>query len=288
MKPASALPASELDFIRQAAQFLENPNLLIRMVNRVGKPIENIQKHLPEKAHGMITEASRSALNAALKTALTTIQDKTPAIQTFTISAEEASRTGRLHLFATAATGAVGGAFGLASLPLELPVTTCIMMRSIAQIASRFGADLNDPEAQLQCLYVFSLGSPSAKDDATETGYYASRLGFAHLMREAASYLAAHSFKRAILGYHSKGFAPPLVRFITSLAARFEIVVTQKTMAELLPLIGAAGGALINGAFTGYFNDAAHYHFGLRRLELTYGQETIQKLYSEASRTSAT
>ena len=41
------------------------------------------------------------------------------------------------------ASGAAGGAFGLATLPLELPVSTVIMLRSIADIAISEGEDLS-------------------------------------------------------------------------------------------------------------------------------------------------
>jgi hypothetical protein len=40
-----------------------------------------------------------------------------------------------LHKALATASGAAGGAFGLAALPFELPVSTIIMLRSIADIA---------------------------------------------------------------------------------------------------------------------------------------------------------
>ena len=48
---------------------------------------------------------------------------------------------------------------------------------------------------------------------------------------------------------------PMLVRFITQVASRFGIVVTQKVAAQALPVIGALGGGavdyFIHGAFLG-------------------------------------
>ena len=40
-----------------------------------------------------------------------------------------------MHKALATASGAAGGAFGLATLPIELPVSTIIMLRSIADIA---------------------------------------------------------------------------------------------------------------------------------------------------------
>ena len=52
-----------------------------------------------------------------------------------------ASATAAPSIVLSAASGAAGGAFGLASLPVELPVSTTIMLRSIADIARAEGED---------------------------------------------------------------------------------------------------------------------------------------------------
>jgi EcsC protein family len=67
------------------------------------------------------------------------------------------------------ASGAAGGAFGLPTLPIELPVSTIIMLRSIADIARNEGEDLSDPETALSCLEVFALGGRAKSDDASES-----------------------------------------------------------------------------------------------------------------------
>ena len=52
-----------------------------------------------------------------------------------------------------------------------------------------------------------------------------------------------------------------LVRFITQVASRFGIVVTQKVAAQALPVIGALGGGAVNYAFMEHFQDVARGHF---------------------------
>ena len=79
-----------------------------------------------------------------------------------------------------------------------------------------------------------------------------------------------------------KGSAPVLIRLLGTIASRFEVVVAEKILAEAIPVIGAAGGAAINTAFTDYFNRTAYYHFGLRFLEKKHGPQTIEQIYSEA------
>jgi EcsC protein family len=63
-----------------------------------------------------------------------------------------------LHKALAATSGAVGGSFGLPALPIELLISTVIMLRSIGDVARAEGEDLHDPETALSCLQVFALG----------------------------------------------------------------------------------------------------------------------------------
>ena len=77
----------------------------------------------------------------------------------------------------------------------------------------------------------------------------------------------------------SSGSAPPLVRFLAKVASQFEVRITKKFLAQATPVLGAAGGAAVNAAFSHFFNQCARYHFGLRRLERTYGADAVKALY---------
>src|SRR5262249_8123008 len=127
----------------------------------------------------------------------------------------------------------VGGAFGLASLPIELPLSTIIMLRSIAEIARGEGEDLSDPEAALSCVQVFALGGRPGSADASESGYFAVRGILAKSVTQAARFVVER-------GVVEEG-GPVLVRFITQVASRFGLVVTQKLAAQAIPLVGALG-----------------------------------------------
>ena len=74
----------------------------------------------------------------------------------------------------------------MVALPLELPVSTIIMLRSIADIAQNEGEDLSEPEAALSCMQVFALGGRAGSDDASESGYFAVRGVLAMSVTEAA------------------------------------------------------------------------------------------------------
>ena len=180
-----------------------------------------------------------------------------------------------LHKALATASGAAGGAFGLAMLPIELPVSTMIMLRSIADIARSEGEDLSDPEAALSCVQVFALGGRSGSDDASESGYFAVRGLLAKSVTEAARFVA----QRGLV----KEGAPIMVRFLTEVASRFGVVVSQKVAAQAFPIIGALGGAAVNYAFLEHFQDVARGHFTVRRLERRYGKELVRREYARLS-----
>jgi hypothetical protein len=273
-----SITPSEKAFLQEAAKFLENPSVLTRIANKLGQPIEFLQHQLPDKVKGAIRTATDKSLRKALEIAVETIPQTGPSME-FAESQQAAEEGNRWHTLGTVVTGTVGGFFGLVALPLELPVTTTLMLRSIAQNADHFGADLRDPRTQLECLYVFTLGTPSKLDDALETSYYASRLGFSEILQQATRYVAAHSVQEILRGL-DKGTAPILLRLLAKIAAQFEIAVSEKVLSGALPIIGAAGGAAINAAFTHYFNEAAKFHFGIRKLEKECGEDVVRRLYT--------
>src|SRR3954470_5758661 len=249
----------DLAALRRAVQSLEHPGLAARLTNIAGKPIEIIGRVLPASASQVIATATAKGLEVALKVALRTLQRNPFA------------GSHLLHKALATASGAVGGAFGLATLPIELPVSTIIMLRSIADIAQSEGEDLSDPETALSCVQVFALGGRSGSTDASESGYFAVRGMLAKSVTEAARFIAER-------GVVEQG-APVLVRFITQVASRFGAVVTQKVAAQALPIIGALGGAAVNYAFIEHFQEMARGHFTVRRLERAYGKVAVRAEY---------
>src|SRR5471032_583749 len=112
----------------------------------IGKPVEFIGYALPAFASKTLASATSKGLEAALNVALRTLP-RSPW-----------SRSQLFHRALATASGAAGGTFGLAALPIELPVSTIIMLRAIADIAQGEGEDLSNPESALSCLQVFALG----------------------------------------------------------------------------------------------------------------------------------
>lgn len=240
-----------------AKNLLENPTLAARITDLIGRPIEAGIKMLPQGWSDMVNKSTMISLEKALDVALLTLHDR-PRTEAWE----------KLHKLAVTATGAGGGAFGLAALPFELPVSTTIMLRSIADIARSEGERLHVIEAKFACLEVFALGGRSASDDAS---YFFIRGLFAKTVSQAAKYIAEK-------GLATKG-APALVKFITQIATRFGASVSQKVAAQAVPGIGAVGGAIINLLFIDHFQSMARGHFIVRRLERNYSPELVRKEY---------
>lgn len=251
--------AQDLDDLRYAKYLLENPSLAARITSLLGTPIEKSLAMLPQGASEAIAAATHKALETALEISIATLEDKPQ------------QATNWLHKTYVGLSGAAGGAFGLAALAIELPISTTLILRSIADIARSEGEAIKTPQAKLACLEVFALGGRSSSDDATESGYFVVRATLAKTMSEAAQYMAARGVVEET--------APPVVRFITQVAARFGVPVTEKAMAQALPVVGAAGGALINTLFIDHFQAISRGHFIVRRLERTYGEQVVKNAY---------
>ncbi len=255
-----ALSANELNDLKMAKRLLEKPGLAARVSALAGKPVELVLKKLPAALHGTVHTATQTAIEKALDIALMTIKQD-----------EQKQSSKMWHKLAAGASGAVGGMFGLPALAVELPVSTTIMLRSIADIARSEGEDLRQAEARLQCLQVLAMGGTSQGDDFTEPGYFAARAALAKAVSEAVEHIAKH-------GLTQQG-APAIVRLISQIAARFSIIVSEKIAAQAVPVVGALGGAAINTLFIGHYQDMGRSHFMIRRLERLHGQEVIRQVY---------
>jgi hypothetical protein len=252
------LTAAERHDLVYAKSLLENPGLTARLARLLGSPIEKAFKMLPANWSDLVQKATRSALNRALVIAIATIGNPKPR-----------RSSERFHQLLAGATGGIGGAFGLASLPLELPISTAIMLRSIADIARSEGHDLRTIEVKLDCLEVFALGGKA--NSAAESGYWAVRAALARAVAEAASYAAEK-------GALDKS-APVMIRLVSGIAARFGVVVSEEVAAKAVPIVGAASGSAINVLFINHFQDMARGHFIVRRLERLHGTETVREEY---------
>jgi hypothetical protein len=238
------LSAQDYADLKAAAASLEGSSLAMTIATKAGMPMEALMRLLPERSQAAISMAVDKA-----------------------------------HTLTTAVTGAVGGFFGLPGMLVELPVTTTVMLHSIAAIAAAQGEDLSQPESALSCLEVLALGPQGKHGEAYESAYYATRAALAQVTRDAAAYVAQQGL--------AKEGAPVLISFLSKVASRFGLEVSEKAAAQLIPVAGAAGGLALNVLFTSHFQQLAHGHFTVRRLERKYGSEIVRREYDLARPASA-
>lgn len=260
-----SLSETDQEALAAAVRRLEKPSLAGRLAAIAGKPVGLVQRALPAIATTAVAKTAEQALGRALEVALFSLRDRRFA-------------GGRkLHSGLACASGAIGGAFGLVALAVELPISTMIMLRAIAAIAREEGEDLTDPKTGLACLEVFALGGPTTDQSGAETDYFAVRAMLARGLVEAADLVLDKGALR-------QG-APLLVRFMTQIASRFGVVVSQKVAAQAVAVVGALSGAAINLAFTEHFQEIARGHFTVRRLERVYGSDVVRAEYERIKST---
>ncbi|MEN1972333.1 EcsC family protein [Luteimonas sp. MJ204] len=258
----AALDAAALSELRQARALLENPGLAAQLANLVGAPLEYVmEKRLPASMTRLVNALVRTALRQSLRMAVATLGKD---------AASSAPRN-RGHTIAAATSGAVGGAFGFAGLAVELPLTTTLILRSIAGIARAEGEPLDDPATMLACFEVLTMGGRASADDGAESGYFAARAVLAQQVAAAAEYVAVH-------GLVGKG-GPLIVQLLSAIASRFSVNLGHKVALQAVPVVGAASGAALNTLFMRHFQSMARGHFTIRRLERLHGVDAVRRAY---------
>lgn len=255
---------SEIDReeLQMAKGLLENPGLAARITNFIGMPIEKGFEMLPKNWNEKVVKITHTAIKRSSEAALFTVKD------------QPGKKTSKgWHKLAVAASGGIGGFFGFPGLAVEIPVSTTLMLRSIADIARSQGESVKSVETKLECMQVLALGGKSVLDDSTESGYYLTRALLTKSLTEAAEFITKK-------GFVEEG-APVLVRFFANISSRFGIQVSEKAAAQAVPIIGAVSGAALNTIFIDHFQNMATGHFIIRKLERIYGKEAIEELYKQ-------
>jgi hypothetical protein len=262
-----AITPADAAALKSAVKQLEGRNFAAKLADYAGVPVNRVLGFLPRPVKGQIRSVVRDAIMKGLEVAVDTLDEKPPRSPAIGFSS-----------FLAGVTGGVGGLFGFGALAIELPMTTTLMLRAIAEIAQHQGEDLSTIEARLACLEVFAYGAkPNA--EGADVGYYAARALISKYTHDVAALVLE---RRAI-----DASAPVVASFIGEIVSRFGLVVSDKVAAGALPVLGALGGATVNMIFMDHFQRIAQGHFALRRLERTYGSANIRKRYDElAQRTS--
>jgi len=264
--PAPLLNEAEKAELERAVRLLERTSLPVRLAHLIGAPLEGLSRALPKGARDTIQVASDKALRFAFNAALASL-GRERAEGRLGLSGwgwlDDALSSDWSAKASVLLTGSAGGAAGLAGTAVELPITTTLILRSIAQIGQMEGEDVSTEDFKIACLSVLAMGGPDIGDDAAESGYFAIRLAVAETIKSAAG----------------KSLAELLPAILLTIAKKFGAAATLKFSAQMAPLVGGIAGATINYVFIDHFQDKARGHFTLRRLERRHGQDAIKAAY---------
>lgn len=269
------MSAEDLEAIKSAKSSMEDIGMLMRGLNKLGDGIDSGLKMIPQKQQVWLQKNVNNILMGLVKSNLATMEKG----ELFKEPSQKIYKT--LVTASGALSGVLGAATGIGTAVFvsELALSTKFIMRSIMDIARSEGEDLYNLETQLSCLQVFSLGGNSKDDDGLETSYYTSKIALDNALKGATSYLGKNGIHGLNKLFLSSG--NPLMKLISTVTSKFTMQVSEKFIAQAVPLIGAAGGGSINYLFIDHFQKMAKAHFTIRRLERKYGEEMVKTKYLE-------
>jgi hypothetical protein len=254
----TALPDSALQELRWAYKRLEHPSFAARLSDVLASPFEELLALLPKDWCKWIERSSEASIGRALRLALASMRYREPTPASLWT-----------HKLMAVGTGAIGGFFGPLAVMAELPLTSTLMLRAIADIARSQGEDLSRAESRLACFQVFALGGRTRDDEKAEIGYYGLRITL------GLHFESILQFAGPAEGVH----IPAVIEFVRSVAARFGVVISDKLAVQMIPFAGALSAATLNLLFMQHFQDVARGHFIVRRLERIYGFELVKLEY---------
>ena len=243
MTQLPALPGPDLDMeITALAYAYGRANgPFVKLVNRLGGGLESQMQRLPASVRAELERAVSQALQKAH--GLAAVGRRAPDLGP------------RGATYAAMASGAIGGAAGLAGSLVELPVTITVMLHALRSEAAAAGYDPDDPQVRLACIEVFSAGSPVRGDDGVNTAFLSARL--------------------AVTG-------GTLQKVLAVVVPRLAVVFGQKLAAQAVPVMGALTGAALNAAFLNYYRELARIRFRLMRLAEVHGAEVVLTAFAGA------
>ncbi|GAA6182257.1 EcsC family protein [Shimia sp. NS0008-38b] len=198
----------------------------MKVLGVLGMPVSGLLKSLPNDVQDGLGSATEVALMQAVKWA-----DGSRGVIK--------DQPDWVNASITAALGAAGGVGGVTSSLAELPITVTVLLRAIQGVGAQYGFDPSHESVRFDCVRVLAANGPFEEDRGADLAMLEQRAGL------------------AVGG----------TKWITNvIVPRLAPVLGQKLAAQMVPVIGAAAGAATNYAYTSYYQDIAHVHFGLRQL----------------------
>lgn len=221
-------------------KMLKKPSFTDKVSKNVQDKINDL---IPEKVHAIITSTIENMIKAVLFGAQYTtgkIPDETTSLQV-----RESFVKKQISFYQKTATveGAVTGAGGILLGLADFPILLGIKLKLLFDISSLYGYDVKDYKERLYLLYIFQLA-------------------FSSQQRRNKIY-------ELILGWqgYSKSLPDDVAEFDwRTFQQEYRDYIDLAKMAQLLPVIGAAVGAIANYKLIELLGDTAMNCYRLRKL----------------------
>jgi hypothetical protein len=232
-----------------AAILLDARGIVIRISEWVGGRLHGVGRRFAEVAPHLLGEDWHAHYQTLVEGALRNAY----RVGTLGLDGESQRRPWRwFNKLVAAATGGASGLVGAPGIAADLPLTTCLMMRSIAEIARSHGEDLTTADTRQACIEVFAFGGPEIEDENIDVAYWSIRGGLSHAS---------------------------ITLLIRQVSARFGVMLSQKYLTQAVPLLGAAAGSTLNYVFMDYYQQMARVHFTLRELERRHDPDAVRACF---------
>lgn len=208
----------ELEFWKR--EMMEKPSFLNKMTNNIQKKINS---YIPEKVHTAITVTIKKMVQAVLYGSTYTTS-MLPAIEMSFLHREALVKQKIDNYCKTgAAEGGITGAGGFLMSMADFPVLIGIKMKMLFEIAALYGFDVKDYKERLYILYIFQLAFSSQ-----------------HGRTKVFMHMENWDQKLHILPENSENFD------WKTFQQEYRDYIDLAKMAQLLPVVGAAVGAVAN------------------------------------------
>lgn len=229
----------ELHFWKK--EMMEKPSFFNKVTNNFQKKLNH---YIPEKVHTAITATIKTMVRAVLYgSAYTT--STAPPIEMSLLHRESLIKQKIDNYCKTgAAEGGITGAGGFLMSMADFPVLIGIKMKMLFEIAALYGIDVNDYRERLYLLYIFQLAF-SSQQGRTKI--------FMHMENWEEKF---HILPEDIERFDWKTFQQ-----------EYRDYIDLAKMAQLLPVVGAAVGAVANYQLLKKLGKTAMQAYRMRLLE---------------------
>ena len=211
--------------------------------NRLAKSVQTrINNYIPEKVHKVITATIQKMVEAVLFGAkYTTPQTRSDG----SLQLREAHIRERIEFYrkTASAEGAITGAGGILLGLADFPLLVGIKLKLLFEIAALYGYDVKDYKERVYLLYIFQLAFSSQQGRNEVYKHISNWQGYSHTLPGDVSEFDWRSFQQEYRDY-----------------------IDLAKMAQLIPVIGAAVGAVVNYKLINQLGETAINCYRMRRM----------------------